>query len=354
MKVSIVTIHNIHNFGSVFQAYALNHYLNNQGYTSEIIDYNPRYFTKGGIRTRVAKIINFKSYNSRLNKYNKFINKNIKKTSREYENIEQLRENLPKADVYIAGGDQLWNNYHDCGNDPVYKLLFTNKPKISYGTSLGRDNFDKDELNSLKVQLKDFKTIGVRESSSIKMLESVGFTNVNHVADPVLLLSGEEYVKFMKKPLIEEKYLFVYLIKSSELLEKAIEYISSTLGLKVVLSAGFSKKCTCDYFLKDLGPEETLSYIKHASFVISASFHATIFSIMFNKEFITLLPGRNTNARIENLLEFVGLKNRIIHEENQLSTDILSHIDYTTTNEILDEHIKYSKEYIKNSLDMLK
>ena len=99
----------------------------------------------------------------------------------------------------------------------------------------------------------------------------------------------------------------VYLVTPSPLLEKTINYLKEKYNLKVILCGGFSKKCTCDEFLKDLGPDEILSYIKNAEIVLSSSFHATSFSIIFEKQFFTILPDEHTNERIEDLL---NIKNK--------------------------------------------
>lgn len=349
MRILIITIHNIHNFGSVFQAYALNKYLSECGYDTKIIDYSPKYFRRKKLKTLIGQLINLKDYMRRKHKYSKFIKNNMNLSDERYLSFQQLQKRPPKADLYIAGGDQLWNSYHDSGRDPAFKLLFSNGIKISYGTSMGRDNFTNEELLNLKNDLTSFKFVSVRELSSVNLLKSVGMDNVTQVADPVMLLNTSEYDNFISKPPID-KYMFIYLVQSSELLDKTIDYISKRLGLKVVLYAGLSKKCKCDYFLKDLGPDEVLSYIKNADFVLSASFHATLFSILYHKQFATLLPDKNTNDRIEDLLSWTNLKQRIIRDENYLNNQIIEDIDYYNTYDKIEKMIDVSKKYINNSI----
>ncbi|MGI6334765.1 MAG: polysaccharide pyruvyl transferase family protein [Saccharofermentanales bacterium] len=116
MKISILTIHSIHNFGSVFQAYALCKYLNDQGYEAEIIDYNPIYFRRKSLKTIIGQWLFFKQYNTRKRKFETFINENIRLSSHKYFSLDDLKDNPPQADIYIAGGDQLWNSYHDSGS----------------------------------------------------------------------------------------------------------------------------------------------------------------------------------------------------------------------------------------------
>lgn len=350
MKISIITIHNIHNFGSVFQAYALCKYLNNKGHQTEIVDYNPVYFRKKKIKTILGQLLNIKQYKTRKSKFESFVKKNIKLSSREYLTLEDLTKNPPVADIYISGGDQLWNSYHDCGRDPSYKLKFTDGYKISYATSMGRDNYTNEELLKLKDDLHEYQCISVRESSSVKLLNSVEVNNVTQVVDPVLLFNTNDYNQFLTKPKID-KYLFVYLVQPSELLEETVDFISRSLGLKVVLYGGMAKKCKCDYFLKDLGPDEVLSYLRYADFVISASFHATLFSIMYHKQFVTLLPDKHTNDRIEDLLKWSKMTDRLIKNNTDLEKNIFGEIDFVETDFEINKRINLSKDWLEKAIN---
>ena len=123
--------------------------------------------------------------------------------------------------------------------------------------------------------------------------------------------------------------------------------------MKIVHICGFKKKCYCDFFDKDSGPEEILGYILHADFVLSASFHATMFSLLFNKPFATLLPGTKTNARIEDILSYVGLEDRIIHTADDTDR-MTSSIDFTLVNNKIDEFRATSQQKLLNALEALK
>lgn len=346
MKIQIITIHKINNFGSVFQAYGLCEYLNRNGYNAETIDYMPSYFRKSALKSRLLGYLNYSALQSRRKKFDTFVRENIPLTKHEYLSLEELNQNPPEADVYIAGGDQLWNNHYPCGNDDAFKLTFCKGKKISFGTSLGRDNFSKEDLLSLKEKIHDFEKISVRETSSVSMLASVGLDS-EWVCDPVLLLTREDYSRFVSDRPLKEKYAFVYLVPASELLDKAVRFLSEK-GYKIVLCSGMRKKCYCDVFRKDLGPDEVLSYIANADFVLSASFHATLFSILFEKEFATLLPNKNTNARIEDLLTWTSLKDRIVRDE--LTEKILVKPNFGSANEAIQNLKKSSEIYLKQNL----
>lgn len=137
----------------------------------------------------------------------------------------------------------------------------------------------------------------------------------------------------------------MYLAAKSSLLSKTVEYIANSRGLKVVHICGFQKKCKCDYFLKDIGLQELLNLIYYSDFVVSASFHATLFSILLHKEFCTLLPEAGTNARIEDLLGFFGISQRIIHSENEL-VQLDAKLDFNSADKIRKSLVDKSKEQL--------
>lgn len=353
MKLNILTIHHIHNFGSVFQAYGLQRFLQEEGYDTKVIDYRPAYYNAGRnkLKTLAGKALNLGPYLTRKRKFEKFIASHMNLSKKKACTQGDLKDQFEDCDeVFIAGGDQLWNNYHPCGNDDVYKLAFARRGrKLAYGTSMGRDNFTEEELEDLAAKTGDFQCIMLREKSTVGMLQAHTAVPVCHVIDPVGLLAPEAFDALALKPAIKEPYAVMYLADSGPLLDKAISMLSQKMGLKIVHICGFRKKCYCDSFEKDVGPEEILGYIRHADFVLSASFHATMFSLLFGKQFATLLPDTHTNARIQDLLNFVGLSERIIRDEQSV-TCLDYKIDYAPVNEKLCRFREYSRKCLLRAL----
>lgn len=353
MKCYIITIHCIHNFGSVFQSYALSRFLCKLGYDAQVIDYRPSYYSKGRnvFKTAIARIMHFRNYHRQHRSYEHFINQEIPKTAKIYKTIEELSEMNVENAMFISGGDQLWNSFHPCGRDDAYKLTFvTGKQKFALGTSMGRNSFSEDELKDVAQKIADFRYIGLREKSTVEMFRPYTQVPVSHISDPVLLLEKQDYRRFIgDKPLIKEPYLLMYLADKSELLEKTVSHTAKRLGVKVVHVCGFRKKCKCDYFLKSTGPEDLLNLIYYSKFVISASFHATLFSLLFEKQFCTLLPEAGTNARIEDLLEFFDLKRRIIHAEAEID-QLDQRIDYSKITAMINMFSSDSRSVIRKEL----
>lgn len=353
-KISIITIHHIHNFGSVFQAWALCQYLIDRGYDAKLIDYRPEYYEGGRnrIKTYIGRMLNYSAYKNRKVKFDNFIKKYDVLTERTYHTLQELSEEANENEmIYLAGGDQLWNDYHPCGKDGAYKFTYIkNGRKIAFGTSIGRNNYTDDELETLSRDVSDFETIMLRERSTVGLLRKHTNIPVEHVIDPVGLISIERFRRMAVKPNLTEPYAVMYLANSSSLLDAAIEILSNKMNLKIVHICGFKKKCNCDYFLKDSGPEEILGYIMNAQFVLSASFHATMFSLLFNIPFASILPGENTNARIEDILKFVGLENRIIRNENDVCR-INKDVDFANSNQVLEQLREASEELLINAIE---
>lgn len=339
MDIYILTIHHIHNFGSVFQAAALCSFLKDNGYDAKIVDYRPRYYELGRNRwkTILGRALNYPSYSRRKQKFENFIRSYQRLTDIQYLTDAELSKLDQDDALFIAGGDQLWNSYHPCGNDPVYKLNFVKRgKKVAFGTSIGRCNLSMEEKIALAEATNDFILIGLREASTVAMMKAFSKAKLMHMADPVALYDGGWYTdRFVHERVIQQPYAMVYLVKPSVLLDAAIEKLKAK-GYRIIRVSGFYKKCDCDELIKDAGPEEILSYLYHADFVLSASFHATLFSILFEKQFASLLPGRNTNARIEDILNYTGLSDRLIVSQNELDA-MYGQIDYRQARERIAE-----------------
>lgn len=356
MNFLIITIHCIPNFGSVFQSYGLVDYLKKQGYEAKIIDYRPRYYIAGrnAWKGYISKIIYCLPYFNQMRKYRNFIEKYLPTTLKTYHTYDSLKELQRENAVFVSGGDQIWNSFHKSGNDDSYKLTFVNnKNKIAYGTSMGRSNYSIKELQIISEKIKDFISIGLREQSTVPMLQSVTDVPVYHAADPVLLKSKNEYLEIIgSKKIIKDRYLLMYLARKSTLLDKTIETVAKNRGLKVVHVCGFKKKCKCDYHLKSTGPEELLNILFYADFVVSGSFHATLFSILLHKQFCTLLPEEGTNTRIEDSLEYFGLSNRIIRSEHDIQ-GLKKDIDFRESDKQLDYLVENSKKHLNEVINKI-
>lgn len=352
MRLNIVTIHAMHNPGSVLQAYALQTYLS-QFVETRVVDYRPEYFYSEGSKAKLlAKRILFgAAYKSRAQKFNDFIDNELVLTDR-FEDSDSLRKLATDGEVFVAGSDQLWNRDYPCGSDPSFYLEFAGDcRKLSYSTSVGKSIINPTDMAFLKAHLQSFDSLSVRErSTALALSEGLG-RDVEWVCDPVLLLDAEHYERFITKPsFASTPYVTVYLSGASDTLNDLVDFYRMQ-GLKVVLAGGFTKRCYCDIHIKDMGPKDFLSLIRYSEAVVSSSFHATAFCHLFHKDFVTILPESN-GERIVSLLDQSGLSCRGILEGQGVSR--LSQIaNWTSVDAKLSAHVDSSKSYLNKCIALL-
>lgn len=345
----LITLHSINNPGSALQAYALNRYLNKNNIKNEIIDYRP-YYSKIGTEffKGIMRFFLFYKNEYEINKKYSLFMKNMILSNKKYYFYYQLKKNPPLGSCYITGSDQLWNPDYKCGRDKAYTLEFIDtRKKIAFSTSAGKKNLSKIELTNLCKRIKQFSNISVREKATSEQLSEFLHRNVTWVCDPVFLLDKKDYMKFCSNNKYGE-YVVMYLASSSPLLDEYISYLKKEKGFILIQAGGNIKRCECDIHLKNIGPEEFITLIYHAKFIISGSFHATAFSLMMEKNFSTFLPKEN-GERILSILNLVGLEKRVIES----STDFehaSKHIDYEDIRLKLNVFINTSKEWLKNAL----
>ena len=355
MKVLTITLHSLNNPGSVLQAFALQSFLLKNGYNTEIIDYRPQYILYEGnkIKALAKKILFYHDIKKREKKFDLFINNYLKLTANRFYSYEELKNNTPVADCYITGSDQLWNSSYDCGRDVSYYLGFVNtKYKLSYAVSAGKRDIPEDKLEWIYKNIKKFYWVSVRENSTKINLEKKGMKNIDYVCDPVLLLDKNQYLAMKEDIKINDKYIAVYLVQKSEMLDALIKFLKNRFNYKIVLLGGTTKRCKCDIHITDLGPKEFLGWIEGAEFIIASSFHATVFSTIFQKKFAVLLPNGN-GTRIEQYLEMANIKNRVIRNMEDIPK-VLDKIEYNTDCTLrINSFITYSKKRLLGTLNKI-
>lgn len=353
MKTATITLHDTDNCGSSLQAFALQQFMLRQGFDNQIIDYVPAYAKNNGhpLKTLIRKIVFAKESKCRNEKFEIFVNKYLQLTRQRYRYLGQLKNKPPQADCYIVGSDQLWNTMYMCGRDPAFYLDFGKKNKIAYAVSMGRDNISEDNVKMLQKYAEDFKWISVREKASIEQMSKWIKKPIYHVCDPVMLNTVECYDVVRGKRIINEDYILVYLAQSVdiELLVKYVSIVREKLKAKVVFIGTYRNKIGCDYHIRDMAPSEFLSLIYNAGYIISNSFHATLFSMLYKKQFAVILPPQNS-IRITDLLQTVGEKKRIVTFENLYKIKDLSVEDYEMIENRLRVFGEYSKEIFLEQL----
>lgn len=334
-NVGILTFHYARNYGAVLQAYAMQHKLQELKYNVEIIDYRNSYIMSGiqlwnwkkkGIKGFLYAIVTFIFRAMKKYTFYTFIKKRIVLSPKITKN--NLKLFAEKYNVLITGSDQVWNTKLT-DNDMVYFLDFARGDilKIAYAVSFG----DREIILSEKYigMLKKLDYITLRENAMQSILEEVIMKTVKICCDPTLLLTSDDWKNVVSKRNRKKPYLFLFMIEESpELLEYA-KKVAEQKSLTLV-----SNKYCFEFFMHS-SPEDFLSWILHANYVLTNSFHGTIFSIIFQKQFLSHVKSNDgtEKTRIIQLLEKCGLEHRTL-------TDIDCDLDTQETWDIVEKRIK--------------
>lgn len=366
MQIKTITCHDVYNVGASLQAYALVTHLSSLGHEVEIIDYKPDYlsghhklFTVNNNKYArnfllrcayiIAKMPKRLMNLSRKAVFDKFKKEYLPLTEMKYQSNVDLAYEPPVADVYIAGSDQIWNPLFKNGHDPAFFLNFVpfGRKKVSYAASFGTSDLNEKFKHKLCKNLSDFNAISVREMSGMKHLKSIGFENVTNVLDPVFLVDCDGWKQVSANVSNGERYIFVYDFDRSSLVEELVKVIARQKGLKIYT---YFKTKYADKNLKNVGPREFLSYIMNAEHIMSNSFHATAFSIIFGKNFHVVPRDEGINSRMVDLLNVLKISDRMVTSKEELCQSDSS-INYQMTNDKLAILIKESKNFIQSAID---
>ena len=354
-KTATVTHNNAYNYGSFLQMFALQKSIIKLGYDNEVINYKNPFYEKMfspihiGVNLGFVKSLYFyKEIKRRNEKFEEFFLMYIRSTKsltkRELSELEYA------YDVFITGSDQVWN-YSWNQEDATYFLDFVrNVKKISYAASFGVKSILEKHKSEIKLFLQDFSKISVREKSAINIVQELIGYQVNCDIDPVFLLDTEEWKKLPFDKKKSNKYIFAYLLD-----EKGKEYvrkISEVTGFEVVY-VGYDLPGIKKYGIGfrqyiDCGPLEWLSLVYNAQLIVTGSFHALAFSLIFNKDFFVHICN-SWSSRIEDLLDLMNIDGRILNEKCDFEKEIM--IDWQDVNKRIAVNRKCSLDNLKMYLD---
>lgn len=361
MKIKTITCHDVYNLGASLQAYALATYLKTCNHDVQIIDYKPEYLSRHYSLTAVpnprfdravlrelyllAKLPGrLKARRSkRKQRFDAFREEYLPLTKERYRSSEELRANCPEADVYIAGSDQIWNPVFPNGKDPAFFLEFVpeDRQKISYAASFSVDMLSEEDRQRIQPWLSRLDAISVRESSGLRLLNEMGLAGAQ-VMDPVFLLEKESWESLAFRP-NAQGYILVYDFDNSPLMRKLAAALADRTGKKIISVFPVEG---ADEVWADMGPREFLGAIMNADIVLSNSFHATAFSLIFQREFYVINREEKINTRMRDLLESVS-------QEERLISDIPAAVETVNWSEVqfwLNHLIAQSKALLNNNI----
>lgn len=364
-EIAIITFHRAINYGALLQAYALQVKINELGLHSVILDYRNKRLEKIHAKRSLRTSKTLKSlflnmligrhYNGKHDKFRRFLSRHMN-LSAPMHTIQEIESHEREYDLFVTGSDQVWN-YKITDMDPAYFLGFTHEDykKRSYAASFGLREIPDSYKQIYSELLSGFNTILIRENQGAKIVKDLLNKEPSTVLDPTMLLTKEEWESMCKDiyPPVD-KYILVYAFGGSAYIKELAINISRQTGLKICWISSTYKYNPKIRYIRSAGPEEFISLFGGAEYILTNSFHGTAFSINFNKQFFTeLLPeSMGVNSRIEDLLELVGLKDRIIKSND--ASIINSKIDYEKINKIVEDEREKSILLLKDALDISK
>jgi hypothetical protein len=381
------------NYGAVLQGYALFHEIQKKGYNPKIVRYrggmhlrkkDMSFYLRNYQRIRTIGIILISKFYSlfkskkqkarskQIKKYRaqifereslflSFQNSNMKFYNSKRIGWYDLKEFTPLADIYLCGSDQIWNPYFKSGrNDLAYFLDFApiGKKRIAYAPSFGCSELPEKAKSNIADLLSKFDFISVREKEGAKIVFDAIGKEVPVVADPTLLFTHTQWISISTLPNnVPKDYILCYRFSDNIQTKKSIDAISDLTGLPVV-SLPLSKVAMQDNYLKifNAGPSDFVGLIKNAKLVCTDSFHAVVFSLIFNVPFYVFPRenfsgvSANMNSRIINILRLSNLQKRFISDVSNINVEDIFSIDFQHSNSSISDLRKFSLEWLEKAL----
>lgn len=332
-EIKIITLYNSLNYGAFLQAFALQSVLSDLGYNPSFYEANRKMkseLRKHILRKDVRKIpINYIQYL----KYKKC-----------WKCLNIDNNNIETAKACIVGSDEIWNiKNNSFYHAPEYfGMNLNNKNIISYAPSANITTAEDMKEYDENLNFEKFSKISVRDKNTFNLVKTMSLKDVSLVVDPTLLVKN--YSKYEAIINVKSKYILVYGYKFSKSEIASIKKLKAKTGFKLY-SIGMPQMW-CDKQIMAT-PFEFLSFIKNAEMIVTETFHGTIFSILYNKNFVSFA---NNKSKLCDLLERFNLESRDASKKNLISI-LEEKIDYAKVNKILEKERKKSIDWLINAIE---
>lgn len=382
-KMGLCVRYDCDNYGSMLQILATQKAIEKCGWQYEIIRYDKKtikfilgnlsrafnpYFMKGKMM-EVTKKLHLKKHpeiesgnNARLALFREYRNKYIGPYSPIYKGFDKLVKNASSYDAVMVGSDQLWT---PAGlMTKFYNLLFVpdNVRKISLATSFGVTEIPEDQVELTKQYLNRIDFLSVREVSGQVLIEKLTGRKATVAVDPTLLFDGNEWIEiFAYEKQSESPYIFAYFLGDNNTHRDAVEQLAKKKNLKIITCPHMDEFVERDMSFGDdkrfeVSPVDFLNLIRGAEYIVTDSFHGSVFSILNHKKFLTVNRysdnlRKSKNTRIESLFSLLGIEDRhFISESTDIEMAIDANIDYVEVDRRLSDLRNESFDFIKKAL----
>lgn len=264
-----------------------------------------------------------------------------------------------RYEAFIAGSDQVWNpSFYS----PAYLLDFvpSDKIKISYAASIAKESLTEDEKEVFKKSLSDYKAVSVREAKAAELIKDFSPVEPQVVLDPTLLLDREDWDRVCASRVVNDDYLFCYFLGDNKRERRLALKFARQENLKVVSVPLTGAKIYSDLKYGDIvllaaSPEEFISLIKHARYIFTDSFHAVVFSKIYERQYFVFNRDKkeSMNSRIYDITKLFHTQERFCDSKEKESLayiNSLPDIDYSVSNRDFDEMKEKSIQFLKTNL----
>lgn len=374
MKIGILTLPLHTNYGGILQAYALQTILERMGHEVKVLVIKPKATHKTLIhyplmigKRCVKKYllrknipIDYNKYKAKLIKItSKYIKEFISNYIKEYSAYSYSTINEDDFDAYIVGSDQVWRKIYFTSSGYSIECAFLNFTKdwkvkrIAYAPSFGTNQweYNSNETKACKLLLKKFDAVSIREQAGVKLCKEQLEIDALNVLDPTMLLQTSDYLNLIKRSNISssEGTLHQYILDETPEKLALVNHIEKEKKL-IKFSVHVSVNDEINSMEECIQPpiEMWLRAFHDAEYIITDSFHACVFSILFRKQFIAIGNKDRGLSRFQSLLSQFGLEDRLLMNTNEYKQ--LNDIDYNAVYLILETKREISMNYLINAL----
>lgn len=355
-KIGIITCGLEPNYGACLQALATQHVISQYGYDAELINYSfmdekcysP--FHQKSFRSFVSASLFYPLRKSLHKAFADFRKTNMKYSLTPLHTPGDFQKVCGDYDAFLVGSDQVWNP--DLGIDTDITLLrfYEEGPRrISYASSFGVSTIDEQLKPIYRDALSKFASISTREATGKQLVKSLNGKDSVVSLDPTMLLTASEWQQYEQDSGITEPYVLIYDMRHSSVFFEVAKQLAEQKNAKVLALSRIMIQDKKIRTLRGISPGQFLSLIKNAEAVVTDSFHGTIFSITYQKEFYSYCSrqGMKIGSRITNVLSSLALTERLIHDGAEPHFSPLNYGDVTAR---LDQMRTVSLNYLRKAL----
>lgn len=383
-KVGILTYHFSENFGALMQAYALQTWLREQGCDAEFINYHPSHVEEGGSfwgnlargkAKGAAKVVflkltalqrQLKGDKDHASVFTDFQRKVLGVSGTRMPDAATVDAWLSSPegcfDMLVCGSDQIWAPSDQFGVDPIYYLRLPGGAqgarRVSYAPSFGRATLDPTYASGVASDLKALDGLSVREQSGLEIIRELTGREAACVPDPTIMLGDFSGLAAMA-PDVGEGHVFCYALRTGQNIREVAMMAGEKFDARVLSPYNMHRRWAEIGQTITPTPSEWVAYAQKASYIVTNSFHGTVFSVLFRKPFLTVgLPGKRAglNERSKNLLETLGLLDRFISEDmddTAIRARLMEPIDWEVAGTKLAALQEDGRSYLREQIGQL-